>query len=103
MRRRQRHLNRFGEALEELLAQRQLTNTEFCRLTGERRSTLSNLKHRPPTKAISQEDVEAWGRAIGLNARQVQQLYDAAQLAFAPAYVQDLVDRLRRSDRRPSR
>jgi len=98
--RRQRQLNTFGQALDETLADLGVSNDDFCRKTGVNRSTLSNLKLRPPTNAPTRPEVEAWGTALGLTTKQNNALYDAAQLAFSPRYVQDLVARLRRKESR---
>ncbi len=100
--RRSRQLNVLGETLDRLLESHGLSAAEFCSRTKQKTSTLSNIKHRKATRGLDAERIQIWAKALGLTRREADELFEAAQLAFAPQYVQDLVRRLRGStSRRP--
>jgi hypothetical protein len=93
--RRQRAPNPLGITLDRLLARRGLSGLEFCRRAGLARSTWSNLKHRKPTAASSEDEVHRWAVILALSQSEERELFEAAQLAFSPAWVQALVTRLK--------
>jgi transcriptional regulator with XRE-family HTH domain len=92
---RQRDLNVLGRFLDQAMAKKGLTDKSFRELLSIRRSTLSNLKHRKPTAAPEQSEVDRWAAALGLTRVEAQQLFLVSQLAFAPVPVQELVEQLR--------
>lgn len=90
--------NQFRQVLGELLAKRQMTRDAFCRSIRLPPSTLSLLEIKAGTKLPKSLDLDRWSEALALTDHEKRKLRLAAELAWSPLGVQDLVVRLQKEN-----
>jgi transcriptional regulator with XRE-family HTH domain len=91
-----RPLNPLGEALTRLLEARSLTDADFARKAGISHALLSIVKRRKPTRLPKGVNLKKWAHALSLSDKEAAMLQEAAELAWSPVGIQELVAKLKR-------
>jgi transcriptional regulator with XRE-family HTH domain len=71
--------------LEALLDARDMSDSDFARKVGLSKAMVSLIKHRKPSRLPRTIAIDAWAKALKLNAQEHDQLLFAALLAWSPA------------------
>ena len=80
------------------LAERGLSDADFCREVDLKTSTFAEMKRRTPRRGRvpDRETVMRWATALGLPAEDRERLWQETILLYAPQSVQELVRELQR-------
>ncbi len=84
-----------SEFLDAALARAGLNHSQFSRKVGMSPSSLSDLKLRREATAPDRAMARQWAQALGLTRSEEDDLFELLQLAYSPAYVQELIAELR--------
>lgn len=76
-----------------------MTDAEFARLTGLSKAMVSLIKHRPPTNLPDTVNVRQWAKLLRLTDEEQAALLEAAELAWSPAGIRDLVRKMRAKEK----
>lgn len=76
-----------------------MTDADFARMTGLSKAMVSLIKHRAPTNLPNKVDVQKWAKLLRLTETEKAALLEAAELAWSPAGIQEIVQRIRSSSR----
>jgi transcriptional regulator with XRE-family HTH domain len=94
---RKRPATELSEFLDEALKRKGLSHTQFSRRVGLSPSSLSDLKLRQEAAAPDRTMARRWAQVLGLSETEEHDLFELLQLAHSPAYVQEMVAKLRPS------
>jgi transcriptional regulator with XRE-family HTH domain len=92
---RKRPATELSEFLDAALKRKGLSHNQFSKRVGLSPSSLSDLKLRDEREAPDKELAAKWAQVLGLSPVEEHDLFELLQLAHSPAYVQELVARLR--------